>query len=135
MNVRGFASLARSHRWRLDQLRRKVAELDAMRVGLVEQDMALERQLAAERQTAGAMTLVDFAAYSRRIGERRDSLAKSIAELVRALAQASEQGAEEYRQAKKYEIALDREAERRRREQQRREQADLDEIGLTYHNA
>lgn len=134
MNVRGFAALARMHRFRMDQHRRKASEVDAMRAEFLEQDAALEQELTREKNTVSQadLAIIDFAAFSKHIETRRETLAESIAEATRALGRISEHMASEYREAKKFELALEREAKRQKHLADKAEQDQLDEIGLVY---
>ena len=135
MNVRGFDALARMHRFRMDEHRRKAAEVEAMRDEFMQQDAALDAQLNREKSALSLedLAVTDFAAYSKGIETRREALAKSIAEVTRALGRINEQMASEYREAKKFELALEREEKRKKHIAARAEQMELDEIGLTYH--
>ncbi len=136
MNVRGFDALARMHRFRMDEHRRKAIEIEAMRAEFMQQDSALEEELYREKGALGLseMAMTDFASYSKGIETRRDKLAESIAEVSRALERINEKMAEEFREAKKFELALEREAKRQAQIAARVEQAELDEIGVNYHD-
>jgi flagellar biosynthesis chaperone FliJ len=52
---------------------------------------------------------------------------------TRTLSRINEQMANEYREAKKFELAMEREAKRKKDLAARAEQMELDEIGLNYH--
>ncbi|MBT3373612.1 MAG: hypothetical protein HOA08_09645 [Rhodospirillaceae bacterium] len=135
MNVRGFGALARMHRFRMDEHRRKAMEIELAREDFLRQDTALEQELIRETSTfrRDDMAIIDFAAYSKGIEVRREALAKSIAEVTRTLSRINEQMANEYREAKKFELAMEREAKRKKDLAARAEQMELDEIGLNYH--
>ena len=135
MNVRGFGALARMHRFRMDEHRRKAMEIELAREDFLRQDTALEQELIRETSTfrRDDMAIIDFAAYSKGIEVRREALAKSIAEVSRTLSRINEQMANEYREAKKFELAMEREAKRKKDLAARAEQMELDEIGLNYH--
>jgi hypothetical protein len=111
MNVRGFAALAKMHRFRMDEHRRKAAEIGQMRLQFIEKDAALEQQLQHEKTVLNPsdMALTDFAAYMKGVELRREELAKSIAETTRHLARINAAMAIEYREAKKFELAMERE--------------------------
>ncbi len=134
MNIRGFSALAKMHRFRMDEHRRKAAEVDAVRAQLMQQDAALERELELEKSTLTPdnMTMTDFATYLKGIETRREELAKSIVDATRTRAQIADRMAFEYREAKKFELAMEREIQRRRKQADMLEQAELDEIGLNY---
>ncbi len=134
MNVRGFSALARMHRFRMDQHRRKAAEIEIMRAEFLDQDAALAAELMREKGAVSRadLAMTNFAAYASHIESRREILAGSIAEATRALARISEHMAIEYREAKKFELALERERKRLRQHNDKLEQTQLDEIGLNY---
>ena len=134
MNVRGFAALARMHRFRMDQHRRRAMEVEIERANLMQQDAALLQELEAERASVSYvdLTMTNFAAFLKHIETRREHLANAIARHDSALARISEQMAVEYREAKKFELALEQEAQRQKKLADKTEQDQLDEIGLTY---
>ncbi len=134
MNIRGFAALAKMHRFRMDEHRREASEIDAMRAEFMEQDRLLEEELLREKANLmpGDLAMTDFAAYLKSVEDRRAVLAKSITDVTRARARIAEQMAIEFREAKKFELALERETKRRKDHAAKLEQAELDEIGLNY---
>ncbi|MBL6951740.1 MAG: hypothetical protein ISR50_03850 [Alphaproteobacteria bacterium] len=134
MNVRGFAALARMHRFRMDQHRRKAIEVEAMRTNFMNQDAALEQELTRETNAVSQadLAMTNFGIYAQHIEARRETLAESIAEATRALGRINENMASEFREAKKFELALEREGKRQQHLAAKLEQAQLDEIGLTY---
>ncbi|MFP6748857.1 MAG: flagellar FliJ family protein [Alphaproteobacteria bacterium] len=136
MNIRGFAALAKMHRFRMDEHRRKASEMDALRVRFTEQDGALEQELLWEKANLapGDLATTNFAAYLKGVEGRRAALAKSIVDVTRSRSRVAEQMAIEFREVKKFELALERENKRRRDHAAKLEQAELDEIGLTYHD-
>ena len=116
MNIRGFAALAKMHRFRMDDHRRRAADLDLERVQMVDKDIELADELVREKAALqpGDLSLADFAAYLKGIEIRREELAVSIAKNTRHLARISEAMAIEFREAKKFELAMERETKRRR---------------------
>jgi flagellar export protein FliJ len=134
MNVRGFSALARMHRFRMDQHRRKAGEVEAMRAKFLDQDAALEQELARETSAVSQadLAMTNFGIYAQHIKTRRETLAESIADATRALARINENMASEFREAKKFELALEREDKRQKQLAAKLEQAQLDEIGLIY---
>ena len=127
--------MARMHRFRMDEHRRKAMEIEIAREDFIRQDAALEQELIREKASLSRedMAITDFAGYSKGIESRREALAKSIAEVTRALTRINEQMANEYREAKKFELAMEREDRRKKDRAAKAEQMELDEIGLNYH--
>lgn len=136
MNVRGFAALAKIYRYRMDEHRRKALEIEAVRNQHLDKDAALEAELLHEKSALDTdhMVMTDFAAYLKGIELRREELAAAIIKTNRALARVNEQMAIEFREAKKFEFAMERDAKRRKKHADKLEQAELDEIGLNYLN-
>lgn len=130
--MRGLPSLIKMHGLRLDEKRRKLADLERMREALVGQRQALEAEIASERARAEAKpeTQADFGAYVRAALKRRATLDRSIADVERESEAANDEVAEAYRELKKFELVKQRQDAEALLEGNRREQADLDEIGL-----
>ena len=136
MNVRGFASLAKMHRFRMDEHRGKAAEVEAVRADLMARDTELEQQLLHEKSTMNPddLAMTNFSAYLKGVEDKREELAKSITDIARTLARISEQMAIEFREAKKFELAMEREIKRQQAHIAKLEQAELDEIGLNKYD-
>lgn len=130
--MRGLPSLIKMHGLRLDEKRRKLAELERMRAALIERREALEAEIASEKAGAAAKpeTQADFGAYIRAALKRRETLDRSIFDIDRESEAANEEVAEAYRELKKFELVKQRQDADALLEGNRREQADLDEIGL-----
>jgi flagellar export protein FliJ len=130
--MRGLPSLIKMHGLRLDEKRRKLAELERMRAALVERRDALDGEIAAEKAAADRKpeTQADFGAYVRAALKRRETLERSIADVERESEAANEEVADAYRELKKFELVKQREDADALLESNRREQAQLDEVGL-----
>ena len=130
--MRGLPSLIKMHGLRLDEKRRKLAELERMRAALVERRDALDGEIAAEKAAADRKpeTHADFGAYVRAALKRRETLERSIADVERESEAANEEVADAYRELKKFELVKQREDADALLESNRREQAQLDEVGL-----
>ncbi len=72
----------------------------------------------------------NFAAYSRRMADKKALLQEQRDGLQPMIAQAREKLAECFEEQKKYEITLERQREEEQREADKREQQELDEIAL-----
>jgi flagellar protein FliJ len=124
--------LIRLHRWRLDELRRHLTDVEALAAKLEEQRRRLDTDDKREQSLAGASAEAAFAypAYARQLIERRRKLAQSQSEAAEQIAKAQAALAEAFQELKRYETA----AANRGRQQQRREEARnqraLDEIGI-----
>ncbi len=131
---RRLAGLIRLQRWKVDEKRRALADLQALHAELSAKAEALEAEVAAEQGSAAANgTGFAYRAYAERVIQRRETLAESIAEVAQALLRAQGELSEAYQEAKRYEMARDRAQRRQAAEAARRAQLDLDEIGLNIY--
>jgi flagellar FliJ protein len=124
--------LIRLHRWRLDELRRHLTDVEALAAKLEEQRRRLDTDDKREQSLAGASAEAAFAypAYARQLIERRRKLAQSQSEAAEQIAKAQAALAEAFQELKRYETAAaNRVRQQQRREQSRQQQA-LDEIGI-----
>jgi len=127
-------TLARMHRWELDQLRRHAGELQRQRLALIARDHALSAELERERQIAAeAMEFNNFGVFAQGVKAQRARLAQAVADLDRQLDALQEQITAAYQEMKRYETLEERQRERVRQSAIQREQAQLDEIGLNVH--
>ncbi len=130
--MKGLKSLIRLHKFRLDERRRGLQELETLRLRLDAALARLEAEVRAEKvtvETAPEMAFA-FADYAASARERRLKLIDSIDETERQIEQARDAVNEAFRELKKYQIT---QANRERMAAQRAarlEQANLDEIGL-----
>ena len=128
-----LGTLIRLHRWRLDEKRRALAELQALAERLAGESKRLAEELAAEREVATQSTSppIGFAEYAKAMLDRQKRLAESQAQVKRQIDDARDEIAAAFQEVKRYEIA---QTERERRERMRREKLEnrlMDEIGLT----
>ncbi len=130
--MRSLPTLIRLSRWELDQKRRKLGELERLRVDFETQSERLEAELRGEQKSA---TLSDegryaYPAYADAVIDRRRTLARSIAEVEASIEAAREELTTAFEKVKTYELAEERRQDRARATAQRRERLELDEIGL-----
>ena len=128
-----LVSLIRLNRWRLDEKRRALAELQALSDRLAAEAKRLAEELAAEREIATKSTSppVGFAEYAKAMLDRQKRLAESQAHVSGQIDDARDEIASAFQEVKRYELA---QAERERRERMRRQKLEnqlMDEIGLT----
>ena len=131
---RRLDGLIRLQRWKVDEKRRALADLQALHAELTTKAEALEAEVAAEQQSAAANgTAFAYRAYAEQVIQRRETLAESIADVLQAMMKAQGELSDAYQEAKRYEMAQDRAQQRLAAEAARREQLDLDEIGLNIY--
>ena len=130
--MRGLDGLIRLGKWRLDDKRRVVVDLEVLRAELERQIAALDDELERERRFAATSLEAGyaFAGYRRVNRERVDRLMASREEVLDKIATAQEEVNEAFRELKKYELVRENRLAQLAREQAAREQAELDEAGL-----
>ena len=133
--MKPLPTLIRMHRWRLEEKRRKLTELERLRAELAAQARRLEEGLVREQRVAEKSEEGRYAygAYAASIISRKETLVVSIGESQRAIALAHDEVSEAFREVKKHEIAARIRERRAQAEAARREQALLDEVGLNMH--
>ena len=132
--TRRLDGLIRLQRWKVDEKRRALADLQALHAELTAKAEALEAEVVAEQQSAAASgTTFAYRAYAEQVIQRRESLAESLADVMRAMLKAQSDLSDAYQEAKRYEMAQDRAQQRLAAEAARREQIDLDEMGLNIY--
>lgn len=133
--MKGLAALIRLHRWRLDEKRRELAELERLEDRLLESVRQLDREVAAEQAFAQQANMggLSYGGFAAGIIVRRERLAASMAEIRQQMDVKTEEISEVFRELKRYEIARDQREKREQIEADRRAQAALDEVSLIQH--
>ncbi len=130
-----LGSLVRVHTWALNEKRQTLAGLEElankMRADLEDLEADIKNE---QRATAGSIEgTIAFPAFVAAALERRKKLRESIANIGLAIESAREEVREEFQEVKKYELARDNVARRKREEVAKREQRELDELGVDMH--
>lgn len=125
-------TLIRLKKFQVDEMRRRVTQIEAMIADFRRMSTELEREIAAEQERAGIDDPGHFAypTYAKAAIQRRENLLRSAAELETQLEEARAQLADAFEELKKVELLDERDQARGRAEEDAREQADLDSIGL-----
>ena len=128
-------SLIRLHRFKVDEIRRRLKSLDDMRADLAKKMSDLEIMMQEEQRRAAHSDLgrLAYPSFARSVVLRRENIQRSIDEIEREAAQVTENLQSAYRELKKYEIAADNVSERERVEVARQVQAELDDIAMSRH--
>jgi flagellar FliJ protein len=128
-------ALIRLHRFRVDEIRRRLQSLDTMRADLTKKMSDLETMMQEEQRRAAHSDLgrLAYPSFARSVVARRENIQRSIDEVEKQAAGVTEELQGAYRELKKYEIAADSEAQRDRVEYARKVQAELDDIALGRH--
>lgn len=130
-----IANLIRVHRWTLDERRRTLGDLERLADKLRGDLDGLDEELLREREAATRVPEMAFTypAFASACRQRKEKIQRSIEEIAEEIERARSQVEAAFQELKKYELAQES-ADRRKREMlKRREQALLDEMGLSLH--
>jgi flagellar export protein FliJ len=126
-------TLLRLKRFQVDEKRRRVAQIEMMIAEFDRMAEDLDREIAIEEQKAGISDPAHFAypTYARAAGQRRDNLRQSAVNLQSQLEDAKAELGEAFEELKKIEILDDRERAGERALDNARDQAAMDQIGVS----
>jgi flagellar protein FliJ len=130
--MKALENLIRVNSWVLDGKRRKLAELEDLRAEFYREIAYFEEQLKLNQAAAAGSPEIaqTYGHYAVTVIERRRVLRESIAEAQEAVDAATDEVHLAYQEVKKFETALEREKERRRKEEERVAQIEQDEMAL-----
>lgn len=125
-------ALVRLHRFRVDEIRKRLKSLDDMRSDLRKKMSDLETMVQEEQRRAAHSDLgrLAFPTFARSVQARRENIQRTVDEVERQAATVTDELQGAYRELKKHEIAADNEHARDRVEYARQVQSELDEIAL-----
>jgi septation ring formation regulator EzrA len=128
-------ALVRLHRFRVDEIRKRLKSLDDMRGDLTKKMSDLETMMQEEQRRAAHSDLgrLAYPSFARSVQARRENIQRTLSEVERQAAQVTEELQAAYRELKKHEIAADNEQVRDRVEYARQVQSELDDIALGRH--
>jgi flagellar export protein FliJ len=128
-------SLLRLKRFRVDDLKRRMATLDGMKADMEKKLADLEESVARERQRAGDSDIgrLAFPSFLRSIDSRRENLRATLAELERERVQAQEDLTGAFQDLKSLELATEQQARKTAELEARKGQSRLDEMALVRH--
>jgi flagellar export protein FliJ len=126
-------TLIRLKRFQVDEKRRRVAQIEMMIADFDRMAVDLEREIASEEHKAGITDTAHFAypTYAKAAAQRRDNLRRSADDLKVQLDEAKAELGVAFEELKKVEILEDRERGADRAAMNARDQASMDQIGLT----
>ncbi len=130
--MRTLDNLIRLGRWRLDEQRRVVTDLDRLKDGLLAElaRLAIDMEREAMLSQGDSEFAVAYPAWLRLALGRRDRLNASLAEADAKLVVAQDDLRECFQELKRYETLAEGRTKRERAAVERRQNAELDEIGL-----
>jgi flagellar export protein FliJ len=128
-------SLLRLKRFRVDEMKRRIAAIDAMRADLEHKLHDLDDNVTREKQRAGDSDIgrLAFPSFLRSIEARRENLRTTMKDIEREHAAAQADLGDAFQELKSLEIAAEQQERRLEEVQSRRAQSRMDEIALMRH--
>jgi flagellar FliJ protein len=128
-------TLLRLKRFRVDEIKRRIAAIDAMRADLDKKLTDLDNNVAREKQRAGDSDIgrLAFPSFLRSIETRRENLRNTLKEIEREQAGAQLDLSNAFQDLKALEVATEQQQKRLEGLQARRAQNQMDEVALVRH--
>jgi flagellar export protein FliJ len=128
-------TLLRLKRFRVDEMKRRLATLDAMKSDLDRKLADLEDSVTREKQRANDSDIgrLAFPSFLRSIETRRENLRATLKEIERERVLAQSDLTDAFQDLKALESATEQQARRLAEIAQRRDQSRLDEMALVRH--
>jgi flagellar FliJ protein len=128
-------TLLRLKRFRVDEMKRRIASIEAMKADLERKLADLDDNVAREKQRAGDSDIgrLAFPSFLRSIEARRENLRTTLKEIEREQASAQLDMSNAFQDLKSLEVATEQQAKRLAEMQARRAQSRLDEMALVRH--
>jgi len=128
-------TLLRLKRFRVDEMKRRIAAIDAMKADLERKLSDLDDNVEREKLRAGDSDIgrLAFPSFLRSIEARRENIRITLKEIEREHASALADLTNAFQDLKSLEIATEQQAKRLDELQTRRAQARLDEVALVRH--
>ncbi len=128
-------SLLRLKRFRVDEMKRRMAAIEAMRADLERKLTDLDDNVTREKQRAGDSDIgrLAFPSFLRSIEARRENLRITLKEIEREYTAAQADLTNAFQDLKSMEFATEQQAKRVAEMQERRSQARMDELALVQH--
>ncbi len=130
--MRSLSNLIRMQKWKLDEQRRVVGDLEELignyqaQLQALEDEFASEKALAAENPDVGMM----FSQYAEAARLRKGNLTATIEELQEKLSDERDIMAELFQELKKYEISEETRIRRLKEAEDKRQQEEMDAFSL-----
>jgi flagellar export protein FliJ len=128
-------TLIRLRRFRVDDLKRRLATLDAMKADVERKLADLEDSVAREKQRAGDSDIgrLAFPSFLKSIEGRRENLRATAKDIERERAQAQDDLTGAFQDLKALEFATEQQQKRADEIEARRAQSRMDEMALVRH--
>ena len=128
-------TLLRLKRFRVDEMKRRIASIEAMKVDLERKLTDLDDNVAREKLRAGDSDIgrLAFPSFLRSIDARRENLRTTLKDIEREHATAHNDLSDAFQDLKSLEVATEQQTKRLEEMQARRAQARMDEMALVRH--
>jgi flagellar export protein FliJ len=128
-------TLLRLKRFRVDEMKRRIAAIDAMKLDLERKLTDLDDNVTRERQRAGDSDIgrLAFPSFLRSIESRRENLRNTLKEIEREHQAALADLTNAFQELKSLEIAVEQQAKKANELAARRSQSRMDEMALVRH--
>ncbi|MEH6527811.1 MAG: flagellar FliJ family protein [Sneathiella sp.] len=130
--MKGLNNLIRLHKWKLDEKRRELTDMEQMRDSFMAQRADLLEEQQREQEIAANDPNINFAYsnYAAVAKERLENMQNSISEISQKIITLKDEVSFCYRELKKYEVALDVRDKRAHLAEQRAEQKQIDDLAI-----
>ncbi|HEY5337205.1 MAG TPA: flagellar FliJ family protein [Rhizomicrobium sp.] len=128
-------TLMRLKRFRVDDMKRRMATLDGMKADLERKLSDLEESVAREKQRANDSDIgrLAFPSFLRSIDTRRENLRATLKEIEREVVQCQAELTAAFQDLKSLELATEQQAKRIAEVETRRSQSRIDEMAIVRH--
>src|ERR1700760_1056785 len=128
-------TLIRLRRFRVDEMKRRLATLDGMKADAERKLADLEDSVTREKQRAGDSDIgrLAFPSFLRSIESRRENLRETLKDLERERVQAQDELTSAFQDLKALEFATEQQQKRLDEIEARRSQSRVDEMALVRH--
>ncbi len=133
--MKGMSNLIRIHKWKLDEKRRAISDMENLLAGFKDQLAKLDLDQLNEQKVAADNpdTRFVYANYLTMTKQRRQNLLDSIVDAEDRISVAQEEAAEVFQELKKYEISEETRLRLLKELQDKRLQEEMDEVSLEIH--
>lgn len=128
-------TLIRLRRFRVDEMKRRLATLDGMKADAERKLADLEDSVTREKQRAGDSDIgrLAFPSFLKSIESRRENLRDTLKDIERERVQAQDDLTNAFQDLKALEFATEQQAKRQSEIEARRSQSRMDEMALVRH--
>ena len=133
--MRGIGNLIRVQKWKLDEKRRSITDMENLLSGFKNQLAKLDSDKLEEQRvvTENVDTRFAYTNYLQITKQRRENLLASIVDAEERITEAREEVAGIFEELKKYEISEDMRIRRLKELQSKRLQEEMDAVSIEMH--